>query len=126
QYYGSLRVEYGGDRGRFTGDVFYGHRTFYIPPSDTTGNLLQHITAEDSVRLVAGGELERHGLRIALGVYGELLTRATDEFQDYTLKNLQVHQDLLSGRFGGAVHLDRRFRARELSVTVSARLSVDT
>jgi hypothetical protein len=126
-YYGSVRVEYGSDAGgRFTGDVFYGHRRFYIPPSDTSGNLLQHITAEDSVRLVAGGELQRHGLRIALGVYGELLTRATDEFLDYTLATKQLHQDLLSGRFGGAVHIDRPFRRGALRATLSARLSVDT
>ena len=50
------------DGGHFTGDVFYGHRSFYIPPSDTTGDLLQHITREDSVRLVVGGELVRHEL----------------------------------------------------------------
>ncbi|MGZ3405528.1 MAG: TonB-dependent receptor [Polyangia bacterium] len=125
-YYGSLRFEYGSERGHFTTDVFYGHRSFYIPPSDTSGNLLQHITAEDSVRLVAGGEVERHGLRLALGVYGELLTRATDEFADYTLKSLQVHQDLLSGRFGGAAHVDRPFRKGALRATLSARLSVDS
>src|SRR6185312_9104168 len=35
-FYGSLRAEYGSDRGRFTTDVFYGWRSFYIPPSDTT------------------------------------------------------------------------------------------
>jgi hypothetical protein len=125
-YYGSVRVEYGSERGHFTGDVFYGHRSFYIPPSDTSGNLLQHVTAEDSVRVVAGGELERHGLRIALGVYGELLARATDEFPDYTQSMLELHQDLLSGRFGGAVHVDRPFRTRSLVATLSARLSVDS
>jgi hypothetical protein len=125
-YYGALRLEYGSETGRFTTDVAYGHRSFYIPPSDTVGNLLQHITAEDSLRLVAGGELERHGFRVALGAYGELLQRNTDEFADYTLKYLQIHQDLLSGRFGGAVHVDRPFRVRGLIATVSARLSVDT
>jgi hypothetical protein len=125
-YYGSMRVEYGGDGGHFTGDVFYGHRSFFIPPSDTTGDLLQHITAEDSVRLVAGGELERHNWRIALGAYGELLSRTTDEFPDYTQQLLEVHQELLSGRFGGAVHVDRRLHARDLAATISARLSVDS
>ncbi|MCA1663633.1 MAG: TonB-dependent receptor plug domain-containing protein, partial [Myxococcales bacterium] len=125
-YYGSLRVEYGGDRSHFTGDLFYGHRSFFIPPSDTTGDLLQHITAEDSVRLVAGGELDRRDWRIALGAYGELLSRSTDEFPDYTQKMIELHQELLSGRFGGAVHVDRRLHARTLAATVSARLSVDS
>jgi hypothetical protein len=124
--YGALRLEYGGERGQLTTDLFYGHRSFYIPPSDTSGDLLQHVTAEDAVRIVSGGELERHGVRVALGVYGELLQRATDEFTDYTLGTRAVHQDLLSGRFGGAVNLDRPFRVRGLSGTVSARLSVDT
>jgi len=125
-YYGALRLEYGSERSHLTTDMAYGHRSFYIPPSDTTGNLLQHITAEDSARFVIGGELDRHGLRIALGAYGELLQRSTDEFADYTLKYMPLHQDLLSGRFGGAVHLDRPFRVRGLIATVSARLSVDT
>lgn len=125
-YYGSLRVEYGGDGGRFTGDLFYGHRSFYIPPSDTTGDLLQHITREDSVRLVVGGELDRRGWRIALGAYGELLARTTDEFPDYTQQMLEVHQELLSGRFGGAVHVDRNLRVRGLVATFSARLSIDS
>ena len=125
-YYGSLRAEYASDAGHFTGDAFYGHRTFYIPPSDTQGNLLQHITGEDSVRLVLGGEMERHQLRIAVGIYGELLSRATDEFADYTLGNRELHQDLLSGRFGGAVHIDRPWHVRGIAFTLSARLSVDS
>ncbi len=124
--YGSLRFEYAGERAHVTGDAFYGHRSFYIPPSDTTGNLLQHITGEDSARLVVGSELERHGLRLAVGVYGELLSQQEDEFTDYTLSTREVHQDLLSGRFGGAVHVDRPLRWRELVATLSARLSVDS
>ncbi|HEX9103950.1 MAG TPA: TonB-dependent receptor, partial [Polyangia bacterium] len=125
-FYGSLRMEYQSERAHVTGDAFYGHRSFYIPPSDTTGNLLQHVTGEDSARLVVGTDLERQGLRVAVGVYGELLARLTDEFTDYTLKSLEVHQDLLSGRFGGAVHVDRPFRVRGLAGTLSARLSVDS
>ncbi|HEX6835673.1 MAG TPA: TonB-dependent receptor [Polyangia bacterium] len=125
-FYGSLRLEYAGLRAHTTGDLFYGHRSFYIPPSDTTGNLLQHVTGEDSVRAVVGTDVERQGLRVAVGVYGELLSRLTDEFTDYTLSTLEVHQDLVSGRFGGAVQVDRPFAVRSLVGTLSARLSVDT
>lgn len=125
-FYGSLRGEYESERGHFTTDAFYGWRSFYIPPSDTTGNLLQHITSEHSLRLVAGGEVDRYGLRLAAGVYGQLLSRLTDEFTDYTLSTLELHQNLLSGRFGGAIEVDRPFRKHELSGTLSARLSVDS
>lgn len=127
QYYGSLRVEYGDDDGdRVSGDLFYGHRSYYIPPSDTTGNLLQHISAEDSLRLVVGGEVERHGWRIAAGVYGELLSHSEDEYPDYTQQMIEVHQDLLSGRFGGALNVDRTLSRGDLVATLTARLSVDT
>lgn len=125
-YYGSLRAEYASERAHVTGDLFYGHRSYYIPPSDTTGSLLQHIDGEDSVRLVVGTDIERRTLRVAVGVYGELLSSRIDEFTDYTLSTLEVHQALLSGRFGGAVHVDRPFRVRGLVGTLSARLSVDT
>ena len=125
-YYGSLRAEYASERAHVTGDLFYGHRSYYIPPSDTTGSLLQHIDGEDSVRLVVGTDIERRKLRVAVGVYGELLASRIDEYTDYTLSTLEVHQALLSGRFGGAVHVDRPFRVRGLVGTLSARLSVDT
>src|SRR5262249_27681062 len=48
QEYTALRLEYAGERGRITGDVWYSHRSYFIPPSDTTGALLQQITAQDS------------------------------------------------------------------------------
>ena len=122
-YYGSLRVEYGGDRGRFTGDVFYGHRSFYIPPSDTTGNLLQHITAEDSVRLVAGGELERHGCASRSASTASCSRAPPTSSPTTRSRSCEVHQDLLSGRFGGAVHVDRRFaRARPARHALGAPL----
>ncbi len=124
---GSLRLEYGSERGHFTGDVFYGHRSFYIPPSDSAANaFLQHVTSEDAARVVVGGEFERHRLRIALGAYGELLQRDIDEYADYTLAQKLLRQSLLSGRYGAAVDLDRPYRAGGLFGTVSARLSVDS
>lgn len=123
---GGLRLERETARGRFGADAWYGHRSFFIPPSDTTGTLLQDITREDAVRLVAGGELTRRSWRIALGAYGELLARATDNYGDYTLKTKVSHQDLLSGRVGAAVDVDRPFVVRGLGGSASARLSVDT
>ncbi len=123
--YGSLRLEYAGERGRLTADTWYGHRSFYIPPSDTAGTLLQHITGEDAARFVVGGDFERQGLRAAVGAYGEILARSIDEYSDYTLATKVVHQDLLSGRFGAAGHVDKPFRIAGLAGTVSGRLSVD-
>ena len=121
-----VRGEYEGEGGRFTADVWYGHRAFFIPPSDNTSNALQDITSEDAARLVVGGEFERHGFRIAIGGYGELLSRATDFYTDYTLKDLTSHQQLLSWKIGEAVHVDRPFRVRGLVGSLSARLSVDS
>ncbi|HEY2748098.1 MAG TPA: TonB-dependent receptor, partial [Polyangia bacterium] len=121
-----LRLEYESERGRFTADAWYGHRAFFIPPSDNTSNALQDITSEDATRLVVGGEFDTHGFRIAIGAYGELLSRATDFYTDYTLSDKTSHQDLLSWRIGEAVHVDRPWRVRGLHGTVSARLSVDS
>ena len=123
---GALRLERESARGRFGVDAWYGHRSFFIPPSDTTGTLLQDITREDAVRLVVGGELDRGRWRVALGAYGELLARATDDYRDYTLATKVSHQDLLSGRAGAAANVDRAFAVRGLGGSVSARLSVDT
>src|SRR4051794_9657488 len=64
---GSLRLEYANDRVHFTGDTFYGHRSFFIPPSDTMTALLQHVTSEDAARLVLGSEFSRGPLRLAVG-----------------------------------------------------------
>lgn len=123
---GALRLDRDFARGRFSADAWYGHRSFFIPPSDTTGTLLQDITGEDAFRLILGGEFERARWRVAVGAYGELLARATDSFTDYTLKNKVSHQDLLSGRIGAAVHGDRPWAARGVVGLFSARLSVDT
>jgi outer membrane receptor protein involved in Fe transport len=121
-----LRLEYEKGSGRFTADAWYGHRSFFIPPSDNTGNALQDITSEDAARLVVGGEFQSRGFRVALGAYGELLSRDTDYYTDYTLKTLTSHQQLLSWRIGEALHVDRPLVFGELHVTFSARLSVDS
>lgn len=123
--YGSARLERQSERSRLTADLWYGHRSFFIPPSDTAGSSLQHVTAEDAARLVVGGDFERHGLRVAVGAYGELVARATDLYADYAMTGTPLHQDLLSGRFGSAGLVDKPFRVRGLVGTVSARLSVD-
>ena len=125
QEYASLRFERGTPGGRFTADAWYGHRSFFIPPTDFDGASIQAVTGEDAARAVLGGEILRGPLRIALGAYGELLARTTDFYSDYTLQTKTSHQDLLTGRVGGAAHLDRTFSHRELTGTVSARLSVD-
>jgi hypothetical protein len=125
QEYTALRLEHATERGRLTIDGWYGHRAYFIPPSDTAGTLLQDITGEDAARLVIGGELERHGMRIAVGAYGEVLSQQMDNFSDYTLMKRVNHQNLLSGRVGGAAHLDRPYAFRSVTGLLSARLSVD-
>ncbi|HEX4457161.1 MAG TPA: TonB-dependent receptor plug domain-containing protein, partial [Polyangia bacterium] len=123
----ALRLEYQKGDSRFTADAWYGHRSFFIPPSDNTGNALQDITAEDAARVVVGGEFQSRGFRIALGAYGELLSRDTNFYTDYTLKTLTSVQQLLSWRVGEAVHVDRPFVfAGDVHATFSARLSVDS
>jgi hypothetical protein len=123
--YGGLRIERQSARGRFTADLFYGHRAFAIPPSDTQGATIQNVTGEDAARAVVGGEARLGPLRIAAGGYGELLSRATDYFRDYTLQSPTSHQDLLSGRAGAAVHLDRWLSRRGVRARISARLAAD-
>jgi outer membrane receptor protein involved in Fe transport len=125
QVYSALRLESQTERNRFTGDLWYGHRAYFIPPSDTAGNLLQNITSQDAARAVFGSELYRGRLRIALGAYGELLSQATDYFTDYTLSTKTSHQDLMSGRVGAAAVLERPFNGRSVTALVAARLSVD-
>jgi len=125
QAYAAVRVEHETARGRMTADAWYGHRSFFIPPSDTVGTSLQHITDEHAARAVLGGELALGAWRLALGGYGEVLQRATDFYADYTLATQQSHQDLLSARAGAAAHLDRAFSLRGLVGTFSARLSAD-
>jgi outer membrane receptor protein involved in Fe transport len=125
QEYAALRLEYGTERGRMTADAWYGHRAYFIPPSDTAGTLLQDITNQDAARFVLGGETRRNGFRLALGAYGEMLSQATDFFTDYTLANKVQHQDLVGGRVGGAFHTDRPWSWRGVTGLVSARLSVD-
>ncbi|MGZ3428098.1 MAG: TonB-dependent receptor domain-containing protein, partial [Polyangia bacterium] len=108
------------------GDTFYGHRTFFIPPSDTSNALLQHVTSEDAARLVLGADFEREKFRLAIGAYGELVQRTIDEYTDYTLANRVLQQALLSGRYGAAALVDRAYRLRGLVGALSARLSVDS
>jgi outer membrane cobalamin receptor len=125
QVYTALRLESQTNTGRFTGDVWYGHRAYFIPPSDNTGTQLQDITGQDAVRAVFGGELYRRGFRLALGAYGELLAQATDFYNDYTLSSKSAHQDLLSGRMGAAAVLDHPFAGRGVKGLWALRLSVD-
>lgn len=125
QAYTGLRYERETERGRFTADVWYGHRSFSIPPSDTTGAALQVVTGEDAARAVFGGELRLGAWRLALGAYGETLIRATDFYGDYTLQMKTSHQDLYTGRVGAAAHVDRSLWRGELRSTLSARLSID-
>ena len=123
----ALRLEYQKGDSRFTADAWYGHRSFFIPPSDNTGNALQDITSEDAARVVIGGEFQSRGFRIALGAYGELLSRDTNFYTDYTLKTLTSVQQLLSWRVGEALHVDRPVLfAGDVHATFSARLSVDS
>jgi outer membrane cobalamin receptor len=125
QAYTALRLETVGERGRFTGDLWYGHRSYFIPPSDSNGALLQHIARQDAARAVFGGELLRHGFRIAIGTYGELLSQAIDKFTDYTQTSLVNHLDITSGRVGAAAIADRPFKLRGLTGLFAARLSLD-
>ncbi len=125
QAYTALRIEYAKDTSHFTGDVWYGHRAFFIPPSDSPGFLLQQITGQDAARAVLGGEFVTRGIRLAFGAYGEIMSQATDSFADYTLKTKVTHQDLLSGRLGAAAHLDKPLAFRGVKGVLSARLSLD-
>jgi outer membrane receptor protein involved in Fe transport len=121
----SLRFEYETGRGRLTADAWYGHRAFFIPPSETVGVLLQDVTDEHAARAVLGGELNLGAYRLAIGAYAEMLKRETDYYKDFSLSAVQIHQSLTSGRVGGAAIADRTFSSRGWSGTVSARLSVD-
>jgi outer membrane receptor protein involved in Fe transport len=125
QEYTGLRYERTTERGTFTADLWYGHRAFSIPPSDTTGAQLQVVTGEHAARAVVGGELFFGAWRLALGAYAETLVRSTDYYGDYTLGQKLSHQDLYTGRGGAAAHLDRTLARGDLRATLSARLSVD-
>jgi outer membrane cobalamin receptor len=126
QEYGSVRLEgFTKSGAHLTGDVWYGHRTFFIPPSDTTTAELQDITGENAARAVFGVELMPRAWRLAFGVYGEIVQRTTDFYDDYTLAKLDSHQDLFTARAGSALYADRSLRVRGLRATFSARLSVD-
>jgi len=125
QAYTALRLESETERGRFTGDLWYGHRSYFIPPSDMTGALLQSVSGQDAARAVFGAELHRRRFRVALGAYGELLSQATDFFTDYTQTSKTSHQDIFSGRVGAASVLDRPFAGRGVTGLWAIRLSVD-
>jgi outer membrane cobalamin receptor len=123
QGYGALRLEHQGETGRFALDGWYGHRTFNIPPSDSEGAAIQHVTGEDAGRVVLGGEITRKMWRIALGAYGEVLQRNTDFYGDYTLTQKTSFQDLLTARAGTALTLERPWH--ELGSTLVVRFSAD-
>jgi len=125
QEYAALRLEYATARARVTGDVWYGHRAYYIPPTDLTGVLLQNITGQDAMRAVVGSEIFARGFRLAVGGYGELLSQSTDFYTDYTQSTKVSRQKLIDGRAGIAAQLDRPWRVRDVRIRFSARLSVD-
>jgi outer membrane cobalamin receptor len=125
QAYGAARLEYQGERGRVALDGWYGHRSFDIPPSDSEGSTIQHVTREDAGRVVLGGEANPRGVRIAVGAYGEILSRDTDMYLDYTLTNKVSHQELFTGRAGAALTLDKSWVRGDLRATLTARASAD-
>jgi outer membrane cobalamin receptor len=126
QAYTALRLESQTDSGHYTGDVWYGHRSYYIPPTDTTGNLLLSIPNQDAARAVFGAEWYRRKYRIALGAYGEYLSQPTDYYADYTLTNKTLHVDVTSGKFGAAALLERPLFGHGVSAWVTGRLALDS
>jgi outer membrane receptor protein involved in Fe transport len=125
QAYAGTRLEHQGKNGRVALDAWYGHRQFFIPPSDNEGAVVQQVKAEHAARMILGGEANTRGMRIAAGVYGQFLSRDTDLFSDYTLTQQTSAQRLATVRSGAAVSLDRPWVRGELTAHVSARLSVD-
>ncbi|MFI5289887.1 MAG: TonB-dependent receptor, partial [Polyangia bacterium] len=54
QAHTSLRLEKEWKHTRVTGDAWYEHRSYFIPPTDTEGAQLQAIRGEDAFRAVVG------------------------------------------------------------------------
>ena len=127
QAHAGLRLEYQARDWHLTGDGWYQHRTFYVPPNDASGAAVQQVLGEDSVRAIVGAELERNQWRLAVGAYATVFSRSARNFPDYSLNAANSSlEDLSANREGAAVHVDRSLRLGELSLRFSGRLSIDT
>jgi outer membrane cobalamin receptor len=125
QEYSALRLEWAHARARVTGDAWYGHRDYFIPPAEDVGSLLQHIIDQHSARTVFGAELGVREWRLAFGAYGMFLSQATDFFGDFTLTRRTATQKLFDARVGVAAQVERAWSWRGVRGLITARLSVD-